>query len=253
MTNRLKYSLAAGLVALTVAAMAPLAMAQDEQARRRGPGPGIGGPPPGGPGMRGGAMMGLRGLDLTEAQQDQVKSIMDSHQTEFSAVNKKIGEARQAMRALLDADQIDESAIRAKSAEAAAAEADAAILQAKIRREVFGILTAEQLQKAKENKGPRQRRGQWRSPWLGAWGLNPRAFKPSRPDALSCRAPPPLFSAGLAVHRAFDSRAQVGAVLPVDDPLRKIVRRVLEHHARAADTSFSGNGVAGERPFGIER
>ncbi len=163
MTNRLKYSLAAGLVALTVAAMAPLAMAQDEQARRRGPGPGIGGLPPGGPGgpgMRGGPMMGLRGLDLTEAQQGQVKSIMDTHQTEFRAVNKKIGEARQAMRALLDADQIDESAIRARSAEAAAAEADATILQAKMRQEVFGILTAEQLQKAKENKGPRQRRGQ---------------------------------------------------------------------------------------------
>ena len=162
MTNRLKYSLAAGLVALTVAAMAPLAMAQDEQGRRRGPGPGFGGPPlagPGMPGMRGGPMMGLRGLDLTEAQQGQVKSIMDSHQAEFRTVNKKIGDARQAMRALLDADQIDESAIRAKSAEAAAAEADAAILQAKIRQEVFGILTAEQLQKAKEN-GPRQRRGQ---------------------------------------------------------------------------------------------
>ena len=162
MTNRIRYSLAAGLVALTVAAMAPLAAAQDEQVRRRGPGPGFGGPPPGGPGMpgmRGGPMMGLRGLDLTEAQQGQVKSIVDSHQAEFRAVNQKIGEARQAMRALLDADQIDESAIRAKSAEAAAAEADAAILQAKIRQEVFGILTAEQLQKAKEN-GPRQRRGQ---------------------------------------------------------------------------------------------
>jgi Spy/CpxP family protein refolding chaperone len=162
MTNRLKYSLAAGLVALTVAAMAPFAMAQDEQARRRGPGPGIGGPPPGGPGMpgmRGGPMMGLRGLDLTEAQQGQVKSIMDSHQAEFRTVNQKIGEARQAMRALLEADQIDESAIRAKSAEAASAEADAAILQAKIRHEVFGILTAEQLQKAKEN-GPHKRRGQ---------------------------------------------------------------------------------------------
>ena len=104
-------------------------------------------------------MLPLRGLDLTEAQQGQVKSIVDSHQAEFRAVNQKIGEARQAMRALLEADQIDESAIRAKSVEVAAAEADAAILQAKIRQEIFGILTAEQLQKAKEN-GPQKRRGQ---------------------------------------------------------------------------------------------
>jgi Spy/CpxP family protein refolding chaperone len=164
MTNRMKTSLAAGLVALTVAAMAPLAMAQDEQMRRRGPGPGVGGPPPGGPGggpgMRaGGPMLPLRGLDLTEAQQGQVKSIVDSHQAEIRAAGEKIGAARQAMRALLEADQIDESAIRAKSVEVAAAEADAAIIQARVRQEVFGILTAEQLQKAKEN-GPRKRRGQ---------------------------------------------------------------------------------------------
>lgn len=163
MTNRIKTSLAAGLVALTVAALAPLALAQDGQMRRRGPGPGVGGPPPGGPGggpgmPGGGPMLPLRGLDLTEAQQGQVKSIVDSHQAEFRAANQKIGEARQAMRALLEADQIDESAIRAKSAEAAAAEADAAILQAKMRQEIFGILTAEQLQQAKEN-GPRMRRG----------------------------------------------------------------------------------------------
>lgn len=162
MTNRIKITLAAGLVALTVAAMAPLAMAQDEPARRRGPGPGFGGPPPGGPGMpgmRGGPMMGLGGLDLTEAQQGQVKSIVDSHQAEIRAAGQKIGAAREAMRTLLEADQIDESAIRAKSMEVAAAEADAAIIQARVRHEIFGLLTAEQLQKAKEN-GPRPRRGQ---------------------------------------------------------------------------------------------
>ena len=96
-------------------------------------------------------MLPLRGLDLTEAQQGQVKSIMDSHRDEVRAAGQKIGEAREAMRTLLEADQIDESAIRAKSVEVAAAEADAAIIQAKVRQEVFGILTAEQLQKAKEN------------------------------------------------------------------------------------------------------
>jgi protein CpxP len=155
MTNRIKSSLAIGLVALTVVALAPLAMAQDGQMRRRGPGPGVGGPPPGGPGpmgrMRGGPMVpGLRGLDLTEAQQGQVKSIMESHQNEFRAAGEKIGAAREAMRTLLEAETIDESAIRAKSADVAAAEADIAILNAKVRSEIFAILTPEQLQKAKD-------------------------------------------------------------------------------------------------------
>ncbi len=43
MTNTLKASLAAGLVAVVLAAGSALVMAQDGQMRRRGPGPG--GPP----------------------------------------------------------------------------------------------------------------------------------------------------------------------------------------------------------------
>lgn len=160
MTHRIKSFLKVGLVAVTVVAMAPLVMAQDGQMRRRGPGPGIGGPPPGGQGQmgrRGGPMVpGLRGLDLTDVQRAQVKSIMDSHQNEFRAVGEKIGAARESMRALLEADVIDESVIRAKSAEAATAEADAAILNAKVRAEVKAILTPEQLQKAKELREARE-------------------------------------------------------------------------------------------------
>ena len=162
MTNRIKSSLAIGVVALLVAGLGSLALAQDGQMRRRGPGPGIGGPPPsGGPGpmgrMRGGPMIpGLGGLDLTEAQQGQVKSIMDSHKDEFRAAGEKVGAAREAMRTLIQADPIDESAIRAKSVEVAAAEADAAILNAKVRAEVKGVLTEEQLQKMKEQQGRRR-------------------------------------------------------------------------------------------------
>ena len=56
------------------------------------------------------------------------------------------------------------TAIRAKSQEAAAAQADAMILNAKIRKESLQILTADQLAKLKERRDqrpdgpPRQRR-----------------------------------------------------------------------------------------------
>ena len=67
------------------------------------------------------------------------------------------------MRALLDADQINESAIRAKSQEVAAAEAEMAILNAKTRAESLQILTTEQQQRLEERRArrgkPRQRRG----------------------------------------------------------------------------------------------
>ena len=167
MTTRFKISLAAALAVMTMATAAPLLMAQDQPQRRQG-GPGFGGPPPGGgPGMRrpGGPMgfgPGFRELDLTDDQKAQIKQIHDSHAAEFKAVRDKSRAAHEGMQALLTAETIDESAIRAKSAEIAAAEADMLILNAKVRKESMQVLTADQLAKLKEQRdsrgGPRPRR-----------------------------------------------------------------------------------------------
>lgn len=167
MTTRFKISLAAGLAVITLAAGAPMLMAQDEPQRRQGPG--FGGPPPGGrggPGMRGpgrpGFGPGFHELDLTDDQKAQLETIAESHRAEFEAAGKKSRAAHEGMRALIDADAIDEAAIRAKSAEIAAAEAEVMILNAKVRRESMQVLTSEQLAKLKEQRdarpGPMRRR-----------------------------------------------------------------------------------------------
>ena len=169
MTTRFKTSLAAALAVVTMAAAAPMLMAQDQPQRRQGPG--FGGPPPGGPGgpgmRRGGPMgfgPGFRELDLTDDQKAQLKTIADSHRAEFEAVGKKIGAAREGMRALVEADSINEGAIRAKSAEIAAAEADQMILNAKVRQESMQVLTSEQLQKMKELRAAREGQMRQRKP-----------------------------------------------------------------------------------------
>ena len=102
MTTRFKTSLAAALAVVTIATAAPMLMAQDQPQRRQGPG--LGGPPPGGPGgpgmRRGGPMgfgPGFRELDLTDDQKAQLKSIADSHRAEFEAAGEKIGAAREGM------------------------------------------------------------------------------------------------------------------------------------------------------------
>jgi protein CpxP len=119
---------------------------------------------PGGPGF-----IGIPpGIELTDDQRQQVRSIMESHRDQMQQAGEKMRTAREGMQALIEADNIDESAIRAKSAEVAAAEADAAIMQAKVRIEVFQILTPEQQQKAKEfrdsHPGPGGRGGRPRQP-----------------------------------------------------------------------------------------
>ena len=158
MTTRMKTTLAAGLVAITMAGAAPLLMAQDapqqqgEGKRRRGPGgPGVGGP------MRGpGGGFDFRGLDLSDDQRAQLRKIRESHQSEFKAVGEKLRAARDGMRTLIEADAINEQAIRSKRADVAAAEADVAILNAKVRAESQQILTAEQQAKLKELRANRQ-------------------------------------------------------------------------------------------------
>lgn len=190
MTTRIKTSLAAALAVVTMATAAPMLMAdtfaeatasgQDQPQRRQGPGihlrqgsgGQVGGPRggpggPGGPGMRRGGPMrlpGFRGLDLSDDQQAQLKQINESHAAEFKAVRDKSRAAHEGMQALITADTINESAIRAKSAEIAAAEADLLILNAKIRKEALQILTAEQLAKLKEQRTARQGQMKQRRP-----------------------------------------------------------------------------------------
>ncbi|MEO7157887.1 MAG: Spy/CpxP family protein refolding chaperone, partial [Vicinamibacterales bacterium] len=162
-------SLAVGIALLTMATAAPIVVAVN--AEQRGRGPGLGGPPPGGPGgpgMRrpGGPMgfgPGFRELDLTDDQKAQMKSIAESHRDEFRAAGEKARAAHDGMQALLEAETIDEAAIRAKSSEVAAAEADLMILNAKVRHESMQVLTSEQQAKLKalrdSRPGPRQRKG----------------------------------------------------------------------------------------------
>jgi len=88
-----------------------------------------------------------RRLDLSADQKAQVKSILRSHATEIQAQMAASATARRALHDAIIASPVDESAIRARSADVGSAQADGAILFAKIRAEVLPILTEDQKQK----------------------------------------------------------------------------------------------------------
>lgn len=119
---------------------------------------------PGGPGRGpGGIIPGLRALDLTATQREQVKAAMESHKVELETQAKAMQTARQALHAVVTTDTFDEAAIRLKSADVAVVEADGAVLRAKVHAEVWALLTPEQQQKAKTLQAEREaRRGQVR-------------------------------------------------------------------------------------------
>ena len=170
MTTRFKASIAAGLTALTLAAAPAFVDAQQDQQPQQRQGRRPGGP--GGPGMRGpgrpggpmGFGPGFRDLDLTDDQKAQLKKIADARRGDFEAAGQKVRAAREGMRALVESDSINESAIRAKSAEIAAAEADVMILNAKVRQESLQVLTSEQQAKLKERRNARDGDARQRRP-----------------------------------------------------------------------------------------
>jgi periplasmic protein CpxP/Spy len=116
----------------------------------------------GGPGGRGGPMglaIPLGRLNLSDAQKEQVKAVMDSHQAETKALAGRALTARRALEQAVTADTLDEGLIRARAAELAGVESDVAVSRARIHGEVLQILTPEQRTTLRNAQAERQQRG----------------------------------------------------------------------------------------------
>ena len=93
-------------------------------------------------GLFGGLM--LEQLNLTDAQKDQVKGIVDAHRADVQALMERLGTARRNLESAISADVADEGAIRARAGDVASVDADMAVMRARIRGQVFQILTPDQ-------------------------------------------------------------------------------------------------------------
>jgi protein CpxP len=128
-----------------------------------GPGRGAGALGPGGPGGRGfAAGFALGQLDLSDAQKQQVRDIMQRHRQQSQPVMDRLQQAMQAQRAAINAVPVNEAAVRQAAAALAAVEADMAVDQARMHADIFSILTVEQQEKAKQLEAQGQARAQER-------------------------------------------------------------------------------------------
>lgn len=156
MTGRMKKTLAATAVAVTAVVGGASVFAQggpDGFGHRR-----FGGGFGGGFGRGGGAGLPLFALNLTDEQRTQVKGVYEQHRAEMQKAGERVRAAFRAQHEAASALPVDENAIRAKSSELAAAQADAAIVRARIHTAVYQVLTPEQQQKAQELRTQRQER-----------------------------------------------------------------------------------------------
>jgi periplasmic protein CpxP/Spy len=101
----------------------------------------------GGPG--GGPLPILRQLDLTDAQREQVRAILEQQRPDDNAM-RKVGELHEALTAAVFADAPDTAKIEQLKAEIGQAEAAALAQRVDLELRIASILTPEQRQKARE-------------------------------------------------------------------------------------------------------
>lgn len=135
-----------GVAVAMAACLATAAYAQD--GGRRGPG---------GPGGRMG-FPGLAALNLSDAQRQQVREVMQRHREEMQTVGKQLHDAFDAQREAVEAVPVNEALIRSTSQSLANVQVEMALLRARVHSEVWSLLTPDQQQTAKELKDKREAR-----------------------------------------------------------------------------------------------
>ena len=129
------------LAGSAVLCAAPAAFAQPAPAAMHGHGDMMHGP---GPMMRGGPMMHLRALGLSEAQQDQVFKIFHEQAPAMHEQRKQMRRAREELRKLASAERVDAARVRQLADALGKAIAEMAVMRVQTMHRVREILTAEQ-------------------------------------------------------------------------------------------------------------
>ena len=159
MTRFRKFTLGAVLVALVGSGAAAL-FAQGPGDRGRGAGPFGGAGRPGGRGFAAGFALGQ--LDLSDAQKQQVRDITKRHRDQSEPLAQRLQQAMEAQRAAIQAIPVNESLVRSAAQDLAATQADMAVEQARLHSDIFGVLTSEQQEKAKQLEAQGQARARER-------------------------------------------------------------------------------------------
>jgi len=144
------------VVALAALVAMPL-VAQQPQGRGMGRGAGMGM----GPGGPGGPMAVLRGLELTDAQREQIRAIMDAERENRPA--ERVADLHKQLQLAILADTPDTQKLGELKAAIAARMAEELTHRIEVESKIVQILTPEQRAQARENAGkmgpPQGRRG----------------------------------------------------------------------------------------------
>jgi Spy/CpxP family protein refolding chaperone len=100
-----------------------------------------------------------RGLELTDAQREQVKAITEAERAKNAALHQQIAENRQALREATKSGSFDEAQVRAIAEKGAALQAELTVSRVRVQSAIYNtVLTAEQKAKLDEMSAKRAER-----------------------------------------------------------------------------------------------
>ena len=104
-----------------------------------------------GPGVvASGLIPGMRHLELSDAQRDEIRSLVQSSHEATRETAEQLMTVRRALNEAVTADVVNEGAIRAVTTQLGLVEGDMAVLRARLHAEVWQLLTPEQQTSAAE-------------------------------------------------------------------------------------------------------
>jgi len=104
------------------------------------------------------AGQGLRALDLTEAQREQVRQLTEQHRQQTRPLVERAHAAGEAQRQAMDTPSFSEQQVRAAAQARAEVQTDLAVQQARLRSDIYALLTAEQQQRLQQMQAEREAR-----------------------------------------------------------------------------------------------
>lgn len=108
-------------------------------------------------GIRGG-VPGLGRLNLTDAQREQVREVMQRHRGELQEAGRRLRDAHAAQQDAVQAVPLDEGLIRSTAQALATAQTDLALLRARMHNDVWALLTPDQQDQASKLRAERESR-----------------------------------------------------------------------------------------------
>jgi Spy/CpxP family protein refolding chaperone len=97
-------------------------------------------------------------LNLTDAQQTQIKQIMDKEKSTMHPLYQQMGQSRQAMRQLVQSGNFDEAKAREIATQQAQNMIELEVQKARVESEMFQVLTPDQKSKMVEFMNRREER-----------------------------------------------------------------------------------------------